>query len=124
MLYLESNSFKGTKNKKQKTKGTLMENKKERKCLMMLILAMTVFGTVGIFSKHIPLPSGTIAFSRAFIGLVFLILTKLLMKQKINFSVIKKNLCYLIPSGIALGANWILFFLSCKTTTVPTATLS
>ncbi|MBQ9071345.1 MAG: EamA family transporter [Clostridia bacterium] len=99
-------------------------SEKNTRSLIWLITSMTVFGTVGIFSKYIPLPSGVIAFARAFIGTLFLAVFLLVRKRKPDCEKIKKNLKYLIPSGIALGANWILFFLACKTTTVPTATLS
>ena len=97
---------------------------KVNKSLIALIVSMTVFGTVGIFSKQIPLPSGAIALSRAIIGMISLLIFSLAAKRRYDFEKIKKNLKLLVFSGIALGMNWMLFFLACRTTSVPTATLS
>lgn len=96
----------------------------ENKSKSALILAMLIFGTVGIFSKHIPLPSGAIALARSLIGAVFLLLYMLVCRRKPDFVKIKENILLLLSSGICLGANWILFFMACKNTSIPTATLS
>ncbi len=88
-----------------------------------LILSMIIFGTIGIFVKYIPLGSGTIAWLRATIGFLFLLLVVLCKKSKISFKAIKKNFKFLIPSGIFLGVNWILLFESYHYTSVATATL-
>ena len=85
---------------------------------------MLIFGTIGIFSKHIPLPSGAIALARAVIGIVFLALMMLMRKKRPSLASIRKNLIKLLISGVCLGANWLLFFVACRETTVPTATLS
>ena len=98
-----------------------MKNKSQ---IIALIVSMTVFGTVGIFSKQIPLPSGVIALSRSVIGVLFLAAVMLIMGRRPDMSAIRKNLVKLILSGICLGANWILFFEACKQTTVASATLS
>lgn len=88
-----------------------------------LILSMIIFGTIGIFVKYIPLSSSAIAFCRASIGFVFLLLFMCVKKSKISLSAIKKNLKFLIPAGVFLGINWILLFEAYKYTTVATATL-
>ena len=49
-----------------------------------LILAMTIFGTIGIFIKYIPLPSSVIACARGFIGVAFLLLMSFIKKSKIS----------------------------------------
>ncbi len=97
---------------------------KERKSKLALALAMLIFGTVGIFSKYIPLPSGAIALARSVIGAIFLLLYMLVCGRKPDFVKIKENIMLLLTSGICLGANWILFFMACKNTSIPTATLS
>jgi len=35
---------------------------------LYLILSMVIFGTIGMFRKFIPLPSGMLAMARGFIG--------------------------------------------------------
>jgi len=79
-----------------------MKNKSQ---IIALIVSMTVFGTVGIFSKQIPLPSGVIALSRSVIGVLFLAAVMLIIGRRPDISAIRKNLAKLILSGICLGAN-------------------
>ncbi len=91
---------------------------------LMLIASMTIFGTLGIFVRNIPVSSGELALYRAVMAALliggFLILTK----QKIPFGRIKKELPLLIASGVAMGINWILLFEAYKYTSVSVATLS
>ncbi|MBQ2747835.1 MAG: EamA family transporter [Firmicutes bacterium] len=89
----------------------------------MLISAMFIWGTIGIFRKYIPLPSSTLAFVRGFIGTIFLILLILVKREKIQWSAVKANLFMLIASGAFIGFNWILLFESYRYTSVATATL-
>lgn len=96
---------------------------KNSKNLFFLTLSMFIFGTIGIFRRYIPLPSGTIAFLRGAIGFVFLIIFVLITGKKINLRSIKSNLFLLLLSGAFIGFNWILLFEAYRYTTVATATL-
>lgn len=88
-----------------------------------LIASMTVFGTIGLFVRFVPLPSAFIAMTRGFIGALFLALVVLIGRKGFNFEAIKHNLVLLIASGVCIGFNWILLFESYNYTTVATATL-
>ncbi|MBQ7383296.1 MAG: EamA family transporter [Clostridia bacterium] len=88
-----------------------------------LTVAMTIFGTIGVFRSYIPFPSSVIAFIRGFIGMLFLIAVIAIKREKINFTAIKKNLALLLVSGALIGLNWILLFEAYRYTTVATATL-
>lgn len=90
----------------------------------MLILSMTVFGTIGLFVKSIPLASGEIALWRAVLAAALIGIFLLVTKQKIPFKKIKKEIPLLLISGCAIGINWIFLFEAYKYTTVSTATLS
>ncbi len=93
---------------------------------LALISSMTIFSTIGIFRKFIPLPSGFLAMSRGFIGAFFLILLMLfgkLGKKSIDLSAIGKKIWLLIISGALIGFNWILLFEAYSYTSVATATL-
>lgn len=101
-----------------------MERRKEDKSAkVQLILAMVIFGTIGIFRKYLPLPSGMIAMLRGMIGMGFLWVFTSLKKQPISFPAVKKNLWKLALSGALIGFNWILLFEAYQYTTVATATL-
>lgn len=88
-----------------------------------LIISMVIFGTIGIFRKHIPLPSSTLAMARGFIGMIFLILLITVMRKKISLKAFKENGVYLILSGALIGFNWIMLFESYNYTSVAVATL-
>ena len=89
----------------------------------MLLSAMGVFGTIGLFVRYIPLSSAVIACARGFMGFFFLVLVMALTRKKPDFSAIRKNLILLIISGAAIGFNWILLFESYRYTTVAIGTV-
>lgn len=91
--------------------------------LLQLSLSMFIFGTIGIFVRHIPFPSSVIALARGGIGMLFLLFVVILSKQHISTADIKRNLIPLCLSGFFLGFNWILLFEAYRYTTVATATL-
>ena len=89
---------------------------------LMLISAMLVFGTIGIFRRYIPLSSGLIAFSRGVMGGVFL-LVFIILRHRGFEKISKRQLLLLIISGAVMGLNWILLFEAYNYTTVATATM-
>ena len=95
----------------------------EKSALFSLIFSMMIFGTIGIFRKHIELSSGVLAMARGFIGAMFLLFIIALKREKLSKAAIKKNLWFLILSGAFIGFNWILLFEAYRYTTVATATL-
>lgn len=88
-----------------------------------LLAAMTIFGTVGIFVRYIPLSSAAIAFFRGVFGLLFMLALMVLSGKKPNMQCISKNLWVLLLSGGAMGLNWVLLFESYRHTTVTVATI-
>lgn len=91
---------------------------------LMLIVSMTIFGTIGVFVRNISVSSGELALYRAVLAAVLIAVFLLVTKQKIPFANIKKEVPLLLASGIAMGFNWILLFEAYKYTTVSVATLS
>lgn len=89
----------------------------------MLLAAMGIFGTVGLFVRYIPLPSAAIALSRAMLGLLFLCVLMAITGKRPDKTAIRKNLLLLLFSGMAMGLNWLLLFESYRYTTVATATV-
>lgn len=89
-----------------------------------LILAMALWGSIGIFVRQIPLSSAAIAMYRAIIGSLFLAALFLLRKRPLPAAAFRRNLPILLLSGTAIAANWILLFQAYRYTTVPIATLS
>lgn len=91
--------------------------------IIMLIVAMCIYGSIGLVRKSVALSSSLIALSRSVIGAIFLIVALLLRKQKVDTTKIKKNFVYLVISALALGFNWVFLFESYSYLSVATATL-
>ena len=90
----------------------------------MFILAMVIFGTIGIFVRFINLESSQIAMLRGLIGSLFLLLISLIRREKMALSSVRENLLPLVFSGGVLAGNWIFLFEAFKHTTIANATLS
>ena len=88
-----------------------------------LIAAMVIFGTIGIFRRHIALPSSVIAMLRGAVGAAFLFGLMRLRGQRLDRNGVRKHLPVLALSGALMGFNWILLFEAYNYTTVATATL-
>lgn len=98
--------------------------KKQLNAKIMLILSMTIFGTIGLFVRNISVSSGELALYRAILATILIAAYLLITKQKIPFKEIKKEIPLLILSGVAMGFNWILLFQAYKYTTISISTLS
>ena len=98
--------------------------KKTRNPRLMLVVSMTIFGSLGIFVRNVPVSSGELALYRAVLAALLIAGYLLVTKQRIPFAGIKKEVPLLLVSGVAMGLNWILLFEAYKYTTVSLATLS
>ena len=89
----------------------------------MFFGAMAIFGTIGIFTHFLTIPSSLIALVRGAVGALFLLILRLFRKQKIDWASVRKDRLVLCLSSVFLGFNWILLFEAYRYTTVATATL-
>ena len=101
-----------------------MEHKTdERRSVLMIVSAMLIFGTIGVFRRNIPVSSAFLAFSRGILGgLSILLYTKLKRKEKTE-RIPFRMLAALAFTGALIGINWILLFEAFSHTTVAVATL-
>lgn len=90
---------------------------------LKIIIAMIIWGSLGIFARNIDMASSQIALLRGAIGTSFLILVLLVTKTNIDYKEIKSNLKFLLLSGFCISFNWILLFESYKYTDVSIATI-
>lgn len=91
---------------------------------LKILLAMTAFGTLGVFIRNIDLPTAEIAFWRGIIAFSILLGFILLKQRFTSFKKLNKKLGYFFISGIALGVNWIFLFEAYNHTSVALSTLS
>ena len=87
------------------------------------IIAVVLYGTVGMFLRFSGLPSEAVAFYRGAIGAVFILLYRLLRGERPDRAAIRRNLFLLLSSGVLLGLNWIFLFAAYVKTTVAVASL-
>lgn len=85
---------------------------------------MTIFGTLPVFVRNIPLSSAEIALYRAILAAMLTGLYLAVFKKRIVFKNIMSELPLILVSGAAMGINWILLFESYRFTSVSIATLS
>lgn len=97
---------------------------KQKTARLMLIVSMAIFGTLGLFVRHIQVSSGELALYRAIMATVMIGAYLFITGNKIPFKTIKKDIPFLLLSGMAMGINWMLLFEAYKYTTVSVATLS
>ena len=99
-----------------------MSSENNRVGYIQIILAMVIWGSVGIVARFIPYSSKIIVFYRvlfAFIALtVYIFMTD---NFKIN---LKNKKLFTVGAGVFLALNWLFFFRAVKTTTIANATIS
>ena len=88
-----------------------------------LLLSVVIFGTIGIFRRYLPVPSGFLAMGRGLIGALFLTLYLRLRHIRTDWALLRANAARLLLSGAAIGFNWILLFEAYRYTSVASATL-
>ena len=91
--------------------------------LAPLLASMLIFGTIGLFRRWFPVPSGFLAMIRGLVGAGTLMLWLRIRHFRLDCQVIRNNAVKLIISGAAIGFNWILLFEAYRYTTVAIATL-
>ena len=89
-----------------------------------LIIAVTAFGTIGIFVRYISLPSSVIAFVRGAVGAVFLLFLLYFRRTPFRWTSVQPHWKLLALSGAIISFNWITLFEAYRYTTVSVATLS
>ena len=97
--------------------------KNSPKSLAMLILAMSIWGTIGIFRKMIPLPSALIAYSRGVIGTAFALLVMKIRGKQMEHHLSKRVMALLVLTGALIGLSWMVLFEAYNYTSVSVATL-
>ena len=101
-----------------------MNRQKDTHALYSLSLSMLVFGTIGLFRRHIALPCGVIAAARGLTGVSFLLLLMHCTGKAGTFrSIHPLQLLLLTLTGGLIGFNWILLFEAYNYTSIATATL-
>ena len=90
---------------------------------LMMILAMSLFGTLGVSTYFIDLPASIIVVGRGLIGASFLLILIRFSGSKLSKDDIYGNMFTLICSGICLGLNWIFLFEAYKSIEISVATV-
>ena len=106
------------------------------KATIKVLIAMLLWGSLGVFVKNVSLESVEIAFFRGIIGSIFLGIVLFIRMQnnkklKQNDNEVedenkkpsKKSIIILIISGMAIGFNWVFLFNSYNYITVANATI-
>ena len=95
----------------------------DRKSVLMILSAMLIWGTIGLFRRFIPLSSAFLAFYRGILGGIFLLIVMRIKREKTAERLPLRTVVRLTLTGAAIGINWILLFEAYNYTTVAVATL-
>ncbi len=87
------------------------------------IVAVVLYGTIGMLLRFVEYPSELVALCRGSIGSVFIILYLRTRHKRPDRDAIRRNILWLAISGICLGLNWIFLFAAYTHTTVAIASL-
>jgi drug/metabolite transporter (DMT)-like permease len=90
---------------------------------MKIVVAMLIYGSIGLFVRGIELSTIQIAFLRASIGSVSLIVGSLLMNKCLPFKKGHKHRWIYFFSGALLGINWLFLFKAFEYTSISNAIL-
>ncbi len=99
------------------------ERQNDKRSMAMLITAMAIWGSIGIFRRYIPLPSAVLAGSRGVIGTLFLLLFLKLRGRTLRGGMTRGQILWFAVCGALMGVNWILLFDAYNYTSVAVATL-
>ena len=100
-----------------------MNRPNDRRSTAMIVTSMLIFGTIGIFRRHIPLPSAFLAFARGIMGSLFLLVFMKVTGKDASEKLPSRKAALLVFTGALIGINWMLLFEAYNYTTVPIATL-
>ena len=87
------------------------------------IIAVILYGTIGLFLRQVSVPSEIVVICRGIIGSIFIFLFLKAKKKELNKEAIRKNRIWLVISGVSLGLNWVFLFAAYLHTTVAIASL-
>ena len=87
------------------------------------IAAVVLYGTIGMLLRFVEYPSEIVALCRGSIGSVFIVLFLRTRHKRPDMDAIRRNILWLVISGICLGLNWIFLFAAYIQTTVAIASL-
>ena len=90
---------------------------------VMMIIAMSLFGTLGVSTYFINLPASLIVTGRCLIGAAFLLLMIYISGSRLSKDDIYGNSFTLICSGVCLGLNWLFLFEAYKSIEISVATV-
>ena len=89
----------------------------------MLVSSMLIFGTIGIFRRHIPLSSELLACTRGLLGGLFILAFMKLRPGQPAERLPLGTVLKLAAAGVVIAVNWILLFEAFSHTSVAIATL-
>lgn len=87
------------------------------------IFGLLLLGSNGVIANQIALSSYEIVLTRTFLGSIFLVGLLLLSRQQIQIFRHKKEIPFMLISGIAMGLNWMFLYEGYATVGVSIATL-
>ena len=87
------------------------------------IIAVVLYGTIGMFLRQVSVPSEIVVMGRGIIGSLFILTFIKSRHRSMDWNAIREKRMWLLIAGICLGLNWIFLFGAYLHTTVAIASL-
>ncbi len=95
-----------------------------RRAYTKYITSLLIFGSNGIIASYIALSGSEIVMTRTILGCLFLFLILKISKSGVSFKELKKQLPFMLGSGLSMGLSWIFLFEAFKLIGVSIASLT
>ena len=87
------------------------------------IVAVLLYGTIGMCLRLVRVPSEIVVMCRGILGSSFILAFLAVRKKRPDIASIRRNLRWLLISGVCLGLNWVFLFSAYLHTTVAIASI-
>lgn len=94
-----------------------------KKDLMMLHLAVALFGLAGVIGKFVSWPAVSVTFGRVLFSFVFLLIFMTIRKERIRLDS-RGDYLFIIAAGIVMAIHWTTFFQSIQVSSVAIGTIT
>lgn len=95
--------------------------------LAMLLLSMVIYGTIGLVTRFIGLPSGMIAAFRGIAGALFILTASISglrgTRTRLMAGMTRSEILMMTAAGICLSLDWLFLFEAFRLTSIAVATL-
>ncbi len=90
---------------------------------IMFLTAVFIYGTIGPFVRFVDAPSEVVVLVRGLLGTLTIAIALLVRGRPLDAGAIRRNLPWMVGTGICLGLNWVFLFAAYQYTSIAVASV-